>query len=119
MKLDLAKFMQSMPKGAQVEDPEDPRLKRVNEVLKKQGLYYDPKRRKVMQIEVPEVMKGGPMKGASVVPEEAMRDYLRNNGLLETSVPMPTKRANLSEIELRKKGFRKDPKSGDIFPINL
>jgi hypothetical protein len=30
-------------------------------------------------------MKKGPMKGASVVPEEAMRDYLRDNGCLMTA----------------------------------
>jgi hypothetical protein len=118
MKLNLAKFMQSMPKGQNIEDPEDPRLKRVNEVLAKQGLYYDPKRKKVMQIEVPEAMKKGPMKGASVVPEEAMRDYLRNNGLLDDGMEnRPLKYVRLSDMELRKKGFRRDPKSGDVFPL--
>ena len=118
MKLNLEKFMQSMPKGKNVEDPEDPRIKKVNEVLLKQGLRYDPVQKRVFLI-ASEKMKRGPLGDRFRVPEEAMRDYLRNEGLLETSAPIPTKRANLSDMELRKRGFRKDPKSGDIFPINL
>lgn len=118
MKLDLAKFMQSMPKGKNVEDPEDPRIKKVNEVLAKQGLRYDPVYKRVMLI-AGEGMKRGPLGDRFRVPEEAMRDYLRNEGLLEQGTKVPTKRANLSDVELRKKGFRRDPKSGDIFPINL
>ncbi len=118
MKLNLAKFMQSMPKGKNIEDPEDPRIKKVNEVLAKQGLYYDPKRKKVMQIEVASAMKGGPMKGAQVVPEDAMRDYLRNEGILDDAMKdVPRTYIRLSDMELRKKGFRREPKSGDIFPL--
>lgn len=118
MKLNLAKFMQSMPKGNPADGPDDPRIKKVNEVLAKQGLFYDAKRKKVMQIGLAESMKGGPMKGAMVVPQEAMMDYLRNEGLIDDGRPnIPYKRANLSAMELRKKGFRVEPKSGDIFPL--
>jgi hypothetical protein len=29
----------------------------------------------------------------------------------------PLKYVRLSDMELRKKGFRRDPKSGDVFPL--
>lgn len=118
MKLDLAKFMQSMPKGAQVEDPEDPRIKKVNEVLAKQGLRYDPVQKRVLLI-ASEKMNKGPLGERFRVPEEAMRDYLRNEGLLEQGTKVPRESVRLSDLELRKKGFRRDPKSGDVFPINF
>lgn len=118
MKLNLAKFMQAMPKGKATDGPDDPRVKKVNEVLAKQGLFYDAKRKKVMQLGLAESMKGGPMKGAMTIPQEAMMDYLRNEGLLDDGRPnIPYKMANLSDMELRKKGFRREPKSGDIFPL--
>lgn len=113
MKLDLKK-MASVINGKKSDPPTKEQLAAFQAKLSEKGLGYDPVRMKVYQLA--KSKNEGVIKstkpGIQVITEKDVEKVVELPGLQKMK-----KGAQLSDEELMKKGFRRDPKTGDIFPI--